>query len=1604
MKYLFSFLVLLSPLWASWQILEENSGMLQLKWQQSMGDGSKQKVERVIALPFNHNPSLQYKIIEKQLLTVPTESKKAEAFSPGVKKMGRFRDLELAGIYFNPLFQEGAKQYLLQKVEFNIFFNPQNLFSNSSRPSFPPAESHPSEQFLKSYLLNYSQSRKWRFVENSFSNPLAKTSVQEDITGERLVVRTSEEKIYTLGFEELKNAGLPLNNIDPRYIKLIFQGRQIPIYIHGENDGKFDKEDYIEFLGVRPEGSLLSNGTQSYNSFYTEDAVLYMSWNNSKYGLRAPLSPVPGAIAGVVQEEKEIKPLSHYPVKLHLEQDNKIIRLGGVAVADVLDLGNNVGSSSVSDFWFWDNQGPNEDAKDIAFQLNYSPVNKENSELGGDSARVTLRLQGITDVLTAPLDHHVKFLLNSNDISFINGRQNEALWSGTDAYIWTSDYFPSDLLKSGGNILTLQKINDLRTAEGGLVEVQDAYLDWIQIEFSSQLKAVGNYLRFNNNFPSEQGSTNFAIQNLTGNNFSLWDMEGRKLSGFNTISTGKTLQISFSDNQNSFTEYLLMQKEDFLTPGIYLDTIQNLKTSILQADYLIITQKKLLGTALDSLVNLREESGLSVQTVLADHIYANFGDGTANPSSIKSFINYAYHQWKRPAPIYVLLLGETTMLFDKTDAGRSQNIVPTHLIHIPGWGVTSNDDYYAKISGEDNIQDLWIGRIPVIDKPSLSIVIQKILNYEKERPNGHWQNKALLLGGFESIFTKNNNNLQSLLIDNNRQYSRWDVESNSPYYRSRGQGPSLFDMMDSAFNLVSFTGHGGGSVWSDAGMLTMDEIDRDSLRGEFAIPLITSFTCLTGFFEDTDYRSLGEEMLRYPKAGALSFYGASGYISSVAASLLSEQVFKQTLSGGIKTSGQIIASAENMVSLLTGLDFAPILGEFDLLGDPALPIEFPLATKALTVEGSPTASTPGLFVSDGNISLENPEAVISVIGNDSNYFSRALEISGDEYSESFQFRTNNSGNFPVIEEGKVISHMWDSKKSTVKYAAFNSLDWMLDSLVVKPNPLRLNSSVRIGFKLEKLDGEITLNGGSVSFYLGSAASTDFIPQKEVLLTQKSPGVFETLSAVPILDLSSNIKDPVLFYRIRMSLSVQSNNGSIIDLPGIQTKVYTAPIVLPSDLELGKNSFTIPVQNKLGIWVHFSNNGAGSDSAFKLQLNVLDNGVVQKTETKTYSQKLGSGASDSMFFDLKDGDLLKTLQFFISPSDSLLESNMLNNQKDSSFEIYTKNLNSESQRLYTKDSTMYIINRSGTAKRFFIEAKTQNSFALPEHLSPAEFEEANSGYYSISWNGSANTQYEIYSSQPSVLKKAALERAYWHYNLPPQSQWLKLDSLSGSLSGASLYVPGVYGMFYNQDKVLPKVQFSAQGQFLLQEDYIPQNSPLQITLKDDVGLDYYLHPPQIISGNREIDSTTTVNAPVGALAKSGVIQYEPKGKIQRDSLTVVAYDISGNRIEESLVYKKGQGLKIRLYGSYPNPFADSVIIVYQLTDWADKVSLKIYSRAGRLVKKLEEPAGTGYREIVWNGKDESGRPVSNGLYYLKVVASSGSENSSSLFKMFRMKRK
>ncbi len=115
-----------------------------------------------------------------------------------------------------------------------------------------------------------------------------------------------------------------------------------------------------------------------------------------------------------------------------------------------------------------------------------------------------------------------------------------------------------------------------------------------------------------------------------------------------------------------------------------------------------------------------------------------------------------------------------------------------------------------------------------------------------------------------------------------------------------------------------------------------------------------------------------------------------------------------------------------------------------------------------------------------------------------------------------------------------------------------------------------------------------------------------------------------------------------------------------------------------------------------------------------------------------------------------------------------------------------------------------------------------------------------------------------------------------------------------------------------------------------------------------------------------------------------------GLIPGDTVTATTTDLLFNTSEfcdVNLVVSGLEEIPIRyeLSQNYPNPFTNNTTIQYAISK-TTHVKLSVFDVSGRLIKVLAEGVhNPSYYNVNWNGKDNSGRKVSRGVYFYRLEA-------------------
>jgi photosystem II stability/assembly factor-like uncharacterized protein len=117
----------------------------------------------------------------------------------------------------------------------------------------------------------------------------------------------------------------------------------------------------------------------------------------------------------------------------------------------------------------------------------------------------------------------------------------------------------------------------------------------------------------------------------------------------------------------------------------------------------------------------------------------------------------------------------------------------------------------------------------------------------------------------------------------------------------------------------------------------------------------------------------------------------------------------------------------------------------------------------------------------------------------------------------------------------------------------------------------------------------------------------------------------------------------------------------------------------------------------------------------------------------------------------------------------------------------------------------------------------------------------------------------------------------------------------------------------------------------------------------------------------------INENTGWAVGNGIIKTTNGGGIVNVSNEKELYNTIPNQIE--------------LFQNYPNPFNPTTTIKYAIPQKSD-VEIIIYDIMGREVKTLVKGNnGIGYKEVIWDGRNNEGQQVSSGIYICRIKATS-----------------
>ena len=1458
--------------------------------------------------------------------------------------IGNMRDQKIAQIELSPVMYHFSSEMIkvVKSIRLRLDFAATHLANISYSPA--PKSNDKFESVYSAYVANYADAKKWK----SFPKNTSLAKVQSDEAPYKYKLYLQEDGLYRVTGQDLKNHGVDLNTIEPATLAISNKGGPVPIMVEGWSDNSFDEQDRIIFIGQH------NSGEGTFHNYYSETNVYILSWGAS-VGARI------GEVSGIPTEAN--------PDTTNIVLTNKHLEY------DVIYERLLVSPDEENDHWFW---------KLLTISEEF-PLRMPTDYLVPEKPmRIRINMQGLTYLPASP-DHRVYVKVNEQDFG-------EARWDNQQVYELDTGFIVPE---------KVEKDNEIKISlPGGLfnVGIDNVLLNWIDIDFYEQLVAQDDFITF-----TDQESDNSVLR-IDG--FSsvkqpyVFSTAGYTVTNTQLVKRQEKYSLCFSDQSLNKGRYYVATEDNFKS----VQKIEKIKQTVLKtptngADYIIITHPDFMSQA-QKLADYRSSQNLRTFVVDIFDIYNEFNDGLYSPIAIHSFVKYAYENWVKPAPLYLLLLGDTTHRMDKNSGDNIEfnSYVPTMMQYTFSWGMTSSDNYFVAVSGDDFLPDLFIGRIPANNSNEASIMVQKVIDYESSPVIGDWRRNVFLLSGNNNFFEASSQYLYDNLIPKQFITNRLSTMVESDFF---GSTEDVAGKFNSGQSIVNFIGHGGGGVFFDSQLFLTEDIDRLENKNKYAVAF--SMTCFIGHFDNPDMPSLAEELLKAPDKGIAAHFGSAGraylYGDFFLNNALFDAVFNQKAQyiGEIATLGKL-----GMVNKTQG--YFDHVKNYILMGDPAMRVKMVKDNMTLLLSRDIVKIGDDLVASGTIPGAGTGTAIVSIYNHvDSLLQTLETPVQNGQFSKSlFTVDENFIKNWPDGGgKGYVRVYFTDGINDDANIAAFVVNQPNVPVVTTLPEtPSHLQDFL---FQFELDQSKYTTVGGIQSAELQWSINGIEWISLQMLNSEGDTWVTETTI--------QKTEGTTVYYRLLLT----ANDGS-----KSQGEVHDFRVEYRPDLYFIPESITISGTSTPILSATLRNNGGLDTGEFSLGMftgNTIGRG--DQIGNKIIIANLPAKTDTVLSFIWEQGKAgEKPIYGQVDLENQILESNESNNLTQTTLRIVTTQHGSGGV-LYAPNARYFVElgEQTTTAHTTLLMKRSNNKQFLDsaEKLSlvPIFIENATEwSAFNIQFGDSLlNTQKPIKigafvnkldSLTAVYLAEEAIRIYGWNGASESWNGFATTQNIENGLLTA--FMPEGYTTFAllaSGDTDAPLLHIAIEGQNFVDGDLVSKKPSISIQAEDESGFDISNGPIKVLLNDEELEREDFTLYQDPQLRTRVTLTFSPELTAGEHTLKVEAYDINGNAATEEISMAVAGEFGLAAIANHPNPFPNETVIAFTLTDIAEDVTLGIYTVSGRLIRSFTFSDISGYHEQEWDGFDDFGNEVANGVYYLKFVAQNGDKKIEKIEKMAKL---
>ena len=677
-------------------------------------------------------------------------------------------------------------------------------------------------------------------------------------SGEWYKIGLPETGIYKLTASDLSELGINVSSIDPRQIRIYHNGGgvlpemnaisrpddlvEVPIYVAGESDGRFDNNDYILFYGRGPVCWSLESDRVAYTHAqnpYDDYAYAFVVLGLGQ-GKRISEASAPSGNANeVVNQFIDYQVYENDQYNLH--------HVGRTFYGDKMDLT----SFKNIDFTF-----PN---------VVTSRTCWVRSALAGRNFQAANFEVHVDNVKKAT--YSIKTTTASSEKPY-----------GYNVGGWVSAQPSSD------NVRVTLKHDAL-----GSSSTSEGYVDYVLVNAWRHLTFTGGQMLFRNPEASFANKTYEYRLSGASQQTQVWNVtDPRNPTMMKGQLNGSTFSFKVMGNREN--EFIAFNGSTYQTAKAIGKVVNQNLHGVRDMDFVILSYPDFVSQAERvKTIHNRIDPELNIFITTPEQVYNEFSCGAKDISAIRDFCRMLYldsnpgHRIK-----YLLLLGDCS--YDYKNRDGIVDFVPSFET-VPSLSMDSafvTDDYFGFMDENEgdidhSLADIGVGRFPVQTLEQATQMVDKIERYilKDESTMQPWRNTVSFFTDDESQFVTSAETLSAMLKNVGGDGVVVDKIYLDAYPQISAPGGEIAPEVNAAINsrmekgtlVLHYVGHGGEVQLAEEKILQRKDVD--SWRNAPMYPLMITGTCEFSRYDDHNRTSLGEYAFLNQYGGMISMFTTS---------------------------------------------------------------------------------------------------------------------------------------------------------------------------------------------------------------------------------------------------------------------------------------------------------------------------------------------------------------------------------------------------------------------------------------------------------------------------------------------------------------------------------------------------------------------------------------------------------------------------------------------------------------------------------------------------------------------------------------------------------